>query len=203
MLLALIDLCVESGPPPAGEVPIPTRRLAERVLELYWPQTAYYVGERAKVVLVQNFSGQAEIVSEVRKFRERSGADPSEPLHSARLRDPRRFERLLATVEWKLIEMPLPKLQRVKNTTTDFLYRIGWDDRVTRRETDRDTFDRYIYLRNGVPEHLLRLSGLLRPLVQQAWTGMVVKMNRDSTDEARLLEFLFGARRIALQSRAS
>jgi 5-methylcytosine-specific restriction endonuclease McrA len=198
VLLALIDLCVEVGTPAAGEIAISTRRLAERVLELYWPQTTEYQGERRRVVLVQNTKGQAEIISEIRAFRGRAGADPSEPLHRARLRDPKGFERLVTIVEWKLIEMPLPKLQRINNTMIELLYRIGWDDQISRRVAYGDGFDRRIYLRPGVREHLLRLSGLLRPLVQQAWAGMVVKMNRDATDEARLMEFLFGSRRIAL-----
>jgi hypothetical protein len=51
----------------------------------------------------------------------------------------------------------------------------------------------------GVADNLVRLSGLLRPLIQRAWAGMVAGMNRDATDEARLQEFLFGAQRISLE----
>lgn len=198
VLLALTDLCIERGPSASAEVAIAARELAERVLELYWPQAAQYESGKRSGVLAQNTSGQAEIVSAIRRFRERSGANPSDPLNRSRSRDPHGFERLLRTLEWKLIEMPLPRLQVIGDTQTSFLYRINWDDRVRRHDIERDDFDRRIYLHRGVAEHLVRLSGLLRPLIQQKWTDMVVKMNRDATDEARLQEFLFGSRRVDL-----
>lgn len=196
VLLALIDLCTEIGP--NAEPAIATGRVAEKVLELYWPQTSPYPGERGALVLSQNQGGQAEIVSAIRRFRERTGADPSESLTRAKLRDPVRYERLLSTVEWKLIEMPLPRLQAIGDTQSELLYRIGWDTRVRRVDIEHEDFDRRIHLKPGVVDNLLRFSGLLRPLIQQAWMGMVVRMNRDATDEARLQEFLFGAKRIAL-----
>jgi diadenosine tetraphosphate (Ap4A) HIT family hydrolase len=199
VLLALTDLCVEEDVRPGRSQALSTLRLAEKVVELYWPQTARYSGiDRREVVLAQNSSGQAEIVSAIGRFRERHAADPSEPLARARQRAPASFERLVRTIEWKLIEMPLPRLQLIGDTESRFLYDITWDRRVRRSDLERADFDHRIHLREGVADYLVRFSGLLRPLVQRAWAGMVASLNRDVTDESRLLEFLFGAPRISL-----
>jgi diadenosine tetraphosphate (Ap4A) HIT family hydrolase len=116
VLLALTDLCLEQasamGDPP---VAVTTHELAEKVLELYWPHTAAFDGKGGMTVLRQNTGGQAEILSAIGNFREHYAADPSEPLSRARHRAPDQYERLVRTVEWKLIEMPLPKLQRLGN----------------------------------------------------------------------------------------
>lgn len=198
VLLALTDLCLEGCGEISGAIPV--RQIAARVLELYWPQAAPYPGRSEMLVLAQNQSGQAEILSDIRRFRERFGADPSTSLSRARLAQPGRYERLLDSVAWKLIEMPLPRLQVVGESKTEFLYRIGWDERVRREDTRAPSFDARVHLRPGVAENLVRLSGLMRPLIQRSWARMVarIRQNRSLTDEARLEEFLFGAPRIAL-----
>ena len=177
---------------------VTTRQLAEKIVELYWPQTAPYQGQSGARVLAQNRGGQAEIISAIRKFRERHAADRSEPLSRARLQARERYERLVRLVEWKLIEMPLPRLQVIGESETHFLYRIGWSTGVKRQDVERGDFDNRIHLADRVGEHLVQLSGLLRPLIQRAWSGMIAALNRDATDEARLQEFLFGAQRISL-----
>jgi diadenosine tetraphosphate (Ap4A) HIT family hydrolase len=198
VLLGLTELCIEQGTsssPPA----FTTRQLAEKVLQLYWPQTAPYQGQAGARVLAQNRGGQAEIVSLIQRFRERHAPDPSAPLSRARLNARQRYDQLLDAVEWKLIEMPLPRLQVIGDAESRFLYRVGWDTSVKRRRIESADFDKRIQLLDGVAENLIQLSGLLRPLIQRAWAGMVAGMNRDATDEARLQEFLFGAERISLE----
>jgi hypothetical protein len=149
-------------------------------------------------VLAQNRGGQAEIVTLIERFRVRHAPDPTQPLSRARAAARHQYERLVAAVEWKLIEMPLPRLQVIGDTENRFLYRIGWDASVTRQHLGDSGFDNRIQLLDGVADSLVQLSGLLRPLIQRAWAGMVAGMNRDATDEARLQEFLFGAQRISL-----
>ncbi len=199
VLLALIDLCLEQGSAVGGLSSFTTQQLARKIVELYWPHTAPYPGQKGLQILIQNRGGQAEIVSAIRKFRERSDADPSEPLSRARLRDSRQFEKLVKLVEWKLVEMPLPRLQVIGEVESRFLYRIGWDASVKRQDIEDGRFDNRIHLIDGVADHLVQLSGLLRPLIQRAWAGMLAGMNRDATDEARLQEFLFGAERVSLE----
>jgi 5-methylcytosine-specific restriction endonuclease McrA len=201
VLLGLTDLSLEGvtarGSPPAV---ITTRQLAEKVVELYWPHTTPYRDRKVRGVLRQNTRGQAEILSEIRRFRDRVADDPLAPLHRARRADPAAFERLVRNVEWKLIEMPLPRLQRVGATTIDFIYDIAWTKDSVRladvRRYQRDgggPFDNRITLRPGVGKHLISLNGLLRPLLQRHWAAMVARVNR--LHESRLERFLFGSER--------
>jgi hypothetical protein len=150
-------------------------------------------------VLRQNAAGQAEIVSAIMRFRERHAPDPSVPRWQSRVAAPDAYERLVRLVEWKLIEMPLPRLQIMGQAQRKFIYEIYWDHRVERRDVGRyqageaSTFDNRVLLRPGVGEYLLQLSGLLRPLIQRRWAAMVGQLNR--LQESQLEVFLFGADR--------
>ena len=76
VLLALIDVCLEhtesSGAPPDM---VTTRQLADKIVELYWLQSVPFVSRVQVVVLKQNRTGQAEIMSEITRFRARHGID--------------------------------------------------------------------------------------------------------------------------------
>jgi hypothetical protein len=76
-----------------------------------------------------------------------------------------------------LAEMPLPRLQRVGTTIDPFLYDLGWDETITRRQFDDDTFDRAVHLRPDVGRELRRLAPLVRPLVERLWGARVVVYN--------------------------
>ena len=150
-------------------------------------------------MLKQNTTGQAEIVSAIRQFRERHAPDPSVPRWEARHAAPRAYERLVRRVEWKLIEMPLPRLQTMGRSQRPFIYDIYWDHRIEQREVapylagEPSTFDNRVMLKPGVGEYLLQLSGLLRPLIQRRWAAMVAQLNR--LEDSQLEVFLFGADR--------
>jgi hypothetical protein len=76
------------------------------------------------------------------------------PLPRARRAAPKNFERLVRAVEWKLIEMPLPRLQTSGAGEDRFIYDIAWDSRVAVREVREyqtgaiGAFDNRILLRN-------------------------------------------------------
>ena len=53
------------------------------------------------------------------------------------MRAPEGYERLVRLVEWKLIEMPLPRLQIMGQSHRPFIYEIYWDQRVEQREVTR------------------------------------------------------------------
>jgi hypothetical protein len=75
VLLALIDVCLENAASD-GSAPtfVTTRQLAEKVLELYWPQTTPFVtGSNPKLLTQSSSGGQAEILSTIAKFRGRHG----------------------------------------------------------------------------------------------------------------------------------
>jgi 5-methylcytosine-specific restriction endonuclease McrA len=202
VLLALMDLCMEKaqrdGGPPES---VTTRQLAEKVIELYWPQTSSYRGR----TLRQNSGRQARIISDICQFRAAVG-DPTGSLQSARIDAQVAFDRLVRKVEWTLILMPLPRLQVVGGDVDRLIYEIGWGLEIERnRRTVANyqrslpsNFDNRILLLPGVGSHLVSLNGLLRPLIHRAWSAMVAQFN--GLEQSRLESFLFGIERSALNA---
>lgn len=203
VLLGLMDLCLEgtshTGIPPRM---VTTRQLAEKLIELYWPHTIPYAPASDIQVLRQNTgkgNTQATIVAAIEVFRNRSRSGNWTPLTRAKLEHRKEFNHLLDSVEWTLIQMPLPKLQRASGQEHRFLYEIAWSDDIKHsqvRQYQRDrsgNFDNRIQFLAGVSESLVRLNGLLRPLIHKQWTLKVAQIN--GLPEARLESFLFGSTR--------
>ena len=206
VVLALLDLCLEgadeSGAPPTV---LTTRQMAEKVIELYWPQARPWSDGK---VLRQSNGRPAKVLSLIEAF---VGADRPRRKRSfsqARRSSPAAAESLLDHIEWVLIKMPLPKLQRVGSENRPVLYTIAWNDdvrvepvrayqRSLRCGGDADgRFDNRIQLLSGVGEALVRLGGVLRPLLHREWARMVARLNR--LDESRLEAFLFEPARRAV-----
>jgi HNH endonuclease len=201
LLLALLDSCLE-GTTAAGAPPdsVTTADLARRVTELYWPQTNPYAGLGGAAILRQSSGGQAEIIRAIRRFREKNAPDPSTPLAEARAKAPLQFGNLLDVVEWKLIEMPLPRLQVMGGVHEPFIYRIGWDTSVKQAQTRASEFDARVYFVGKAAEYLVQLGGLLRPLIETKWANLILRLNRQILSDAGLPEFLFGAERVSLSA---
>jgi len=203
VLLALLDLCLENAARD-GAAPdlLTTRQLAVKIVELYWPHTRPWA-TRALRQSSGPGGGQAEIVAGIEKFRAAAASDGSTPLAEAVARAPARYRRLLDFVEWKLIEMPLPRLQTIGDESVTFLYAINWTQSVRQPDVGRyqrgegGPFDNRIHLRAGVGEALVRLNHLLRPLIHHQWAVKVATLNR--LDEYQLERFLFGAERVPLE----
>ena len=197
VILGLMDLSLEqSTTTGAAPTMVTTRQLAEKVLELYWPHTLPF---REESILRQNSGGRASVLKEIAEFREQHAPDVSATLHKARLVAPDQLERLIGKIEWKLVEMPLPKLQRIGNEVHRFIYQIGWDDVVTRGEFNAPEFDNRINFVDEAGDYLVRLAGLIRPLVQREWANRVARLNADQVDSPELEDFLFGADRARLK----
>lgn len=205
LFTALTDLCLEqtsaSGAPPTT---VTTRQLAEKVTEIYWPHATPYDGGRVLRQGGVRSGSQAEILSAIGAFRARHAGAPGELHFRARLAHPAAFERLVRFVEWKLIEMPIPRLQVLGREEDRFLYDYGWDQSIRRsavtayQSGSRDAFDNRLLLEPGVAEHVISLTGVLRPVVRREWALMVAGMN--ALPEAKLEQFLFGASRIPLDA---
>lgn len=202
VLIGLMDLCMEgttrTGAPPGM---VTTTQLAEKVVQLYWPHTLPY----QKGILRQNTGSQARIVTDIARFRDRLRSAPS-TLHQAANDDPKAYRRLIYQVEWTLILMPLPRVQVIGRSEDRIIYDIGWDAGIERnkkivteyqKKGDTGLFDNRIIFNRGVPEYLVMLNGLLRPLIYREWAGMVAQINK--LEESRLQEFLFGANRVPLE----
>lgn len=207
VVLALLDLCLEGtaadGSPPTM---VTTRQLAGKVVALYWPQALPFGDASAVQVLRQNTSGQAGVVSKIEVFRRNA---ESRSWAAARRRAPNAAEDLLDAVEWILIQMPLPRLQRVGSRVHPVLYEIAWNDDVRRAgvsayqralrqgTADAGGFDNRIQLLENVGIGLVRLGGVLRPLLHREWARMVARINRLPRDE--LERFLFEPEREAVR----
>ena len=125
MLLALIDLCVESGHPPSV---LTTPQLARRVVELYWPQARPFEtrpDQNDRRTLLQNRGGQASVVRLISAYQQ-AHPDELSPPRRGPAGYPPAYQALLDAVEWVLVEYPLPRLQRVAGGEERFLYVINW-----------------------------------------------------------------------------
>ena len=200
VLLALIDVCLEQTQR-SGAAPemVTTKQLADKIVELYWPHAVPFVGVAPATVLRQNTTGQAEIISASRDSARVTRPIRSVPRWESRMRSPDAYEGLVRLVEWKLIEMPLPRLQIMGQSRRSFIFEIYWDQQVEQSEVTRyqsgqaSSFDNRVLLRPGVGDYFLQLNGLLRPLIQRRWAAMVAQLNR--LEESQLEMFLFGADR--------
>ncbi len=205
LLSALLDLCLEqassSGAPPTT---LTTRQVAEKVTELYWPHAVPYQGGSVLRQGGVRAGNQAEILSGITDFRLRHAGLRGELLTRAQLAHPEAFERLLHKVEWKLVEMPIPRLQRMGREEDRFLYDYGWTEQVRQgvvtayQRGEGSAFDNRLLLRPGAAEHLIALNGVLRPVIRREWALMVGAMN--DLPEATLEQFLFGTSRVSLEA---
>lgn len=199
VLLALMDLCLEHGgrhgEPPSA---ISTAQVARKVTELYWPQARpfSFAGEPARV-LRQSSGPQARILSLVEEYRDRARLAPGTSLHRQRSVDPDGVARLEREVEWRLVQMPLPKLQRVGRRVDPFLYEIGWGDDVRRGDFARSSgFDNLLRFRPGAARCLVALAPVLRPMIHRQWALLVTRLNE--IPESRVESFLFERDRAAV-----
>jgi hypothetical protein len=183
---------------------ITTRQLAEKVIELYWLQCAPYNGERVLRQNIGKSGSQAEIIQHILQFRQSADVNPaaSLPLSRARAAAPDAYKKLVRVVEWKLIEMPLSRLQVIGQQEDRFLYEYAFTKDIKKKsvseyqEGNDGAFDNRLLLKPGVSAALLALNGVLRPLIHRQWAMLVAEMN--GLKQSTLEDFLFGADRISL-----
>lgn len=201
VLLGLVDCCLEqlseTGQPPAT---VRASAVADKVLELYWRQaTPFPRGNVPRVLSQRPERRKLDLVARIAEFRQHVRFEL--PLHRARHADPRAFDALRDRVYVTVVRMPLPKLQRMNADDPfgdGFMYRIGWPDQVSAARVRRPDFDDRIHFKPGVAEALLRVSGIIRPIVQRQWAAFVARRNADVLDDLMLDEFLFDAERVSL-----
>jgi len=203
VLLSLLDCCV-LGTDARGRAPqtIPVRDLAVRVLELYWRQVRPYTGG---TVLSQSSQPRAVTVEAVRALRAQAGGVGATTPAAAARALPEAYARTVGTIELNLVQMPLGKLQRPQGYSATgasdyprFLYDDrAFHERVTARQVQRTPM--HVVLQPNVPDWLVSLSGLLRPLLELHWTRAVAGFNHQEFAEDRLRDHLFGSERVSLQ----
>lgn len=180
LLLALAELAVEQGEDSGETLDLPYPLIADKFLELYWPQVAPYSGDGEHGVLVQNNGRQAATVTLLYKLRAKYSTLP----------------RARASSDWRpairktvalLKEMPLWRLQVLRRQTVDFLYERG----------PRDS----IRLLPGVMYNMRRFHGLLQHLARSAWIAHIRSNPRNASiigEASDLEQVLFGTDRAAL-----
>jgi len=205
VLLGLLDLCMEHATE-RGFAPgsVTTRQLADKVVALYWPQTAPWSTGAASATLLSQSAGSprgARILSQIVGFRTSHAPEPSATLLRAIAAAPVAYEALVREVEWTLVTMPLPRLQLLPGHEEDrFLYEIAWSlgAPVSPSAFRAGRFDNVIRFVGGASEQLIALATVIRPLVQRRWAAKVARLNHTVVVDARLEDFLFGAPRIPL-----
>jgi len=212
VLLALVELCFEetARDSPTGAV-LTTPQLADKVIELYWPQARPYAGRdmalRQGASHPEQRGGRTLLVVIAEWQGGLTGADRGLPFAVARRRP--EYAALRDDVERVLIRMPLPKLQRVGGVILPFLYELTWDDgsalpsdaALRRYQRTGAGFDNAVRLKPGVCEAFARLAPLLRSFIQQRWIDKVTALNADVLgDGATLSAHLFGVDRTSLNT---
>ncbi len=204
VLLALLDCCVlgadVQGRPPQS---VPVHDLARRVLELYGRQVRPYADGR---VLSQSSQTRAVTVDAVSALRREADTVGATTAAAAERALPVLFDQTVSTIELNLVQMPLGKLQRPQGYSATgardyprFLYDdSAFTETVTARQLHRRPM--HVVLQPGVPDRLLSLSGLLRPLLELHWTRAVAAFNEADFAEDRLRDHLFGNERVSLQA---
>ncbi|MGB8650752.1 MAG: HNH endonuclease signature motif containing protein [Mycobacteriales bacterium] len=193
-LLALIDTCAEAEQPPASSQPFPVSilELADRVIDLYWPQVRPYYDLGT---LRQSTQHKAIVLDAVAELRSRE-ASPA----AVRAEYPSTYHRSRRRVAHTLAKQPLPALQTLGSTgrvRTPFLYDDSWlSYGITLQELERREWQ--LHLLPGVADGLVRLAGLLRPAIERAWTDDVASLNGVDREYQDLPLFLFGADRSSL-----
>lgn len=192
LLLGLID-AVALAP---GADDIPTRGLAERVVEIYYPQTRVYVANDGISRELRQISMKRSAPLQA-MFRLRLHADAAgcRTVTEARQRIPEEHRRALDQAEETFVRYPIPLLQRVGRRDLPFLYRIDWPEGTSVASLRKAGRDR-IQLLPGVADRLVVLGPLLRPLIELHWTRDVARWTGVQTEEDRLRAHLFGADRV-------
>jgi hypothetical protein len=180
LLLAITELAVEQGSDTGDTLDLFHSDIANKFLELYWPQVVPYRADDQGGVLIQNKGQQAATIMLLQDLRSRYTTLP----------------RARASGEWKaavrrtvslLKEMPLWRLQILRRQEVPFLYIPGTGP--------------YIRLLPGVMFNLRRFHGLLQQLIRSAWANHIRTNPRNAIllgDANDLEDVLFGTDRASL-----
>ncbi|MDL9947202.1 HNH endonuclease domain-containing protein [Gordonia sp. ABSL11-1] len=198
VLMALLDLAVESVPDDANDVvDINLDDLTTRVIELYWRQMRPLDGHRLR----QSSDGRGVIFDAVAHLRSSvTGAHRTPSVDLVVAQGSPECIAAHATVKQALVRYPLKLLQNLTTGADNerFLYDDSWMGTGSKRVIAEH--GNALTLFPGVCVTLARLAPLLKPAFQLAWVDDVRRMNRSVLDDGPdLAHHLFGADRISLQ----
>jgi hypothetical protein len=189
LLMSLAHISVESVNPDAAQI-IHVQEIARKFIEYYWRQAAPYFGKETSMaqMLHQNRDRTkgAKIVSLVAEMRQQSDGSLASARQNTKL-----WESYVRKVAHVVRVMPLHKLQMIGRSRFEFLYTVP----------EPEKFPGYIQLNPGVAYNFRRFYGLVRALIQEAWTNYIRKLEGNQPilgQVTDLEEFLFGSERADL-----
>lgn len=191
LLLAIIDAAAMSP----GQSDLSTRLLAERALELYYPQTRSYtdrfgVAHQPRQIAMK----QAAVLTAIEQLRTKAEVRGCRGLGDVQRRLPADYERTLTAVEETFVRYPIPLLQMVGAKLVPFLYPADWPEGASLKSVRRDGLDR-IRLFPGVADRLVTLGPMLRPLIEIHWVRDVARWSQIAVEDELLHSHLFGRTR--------
>lgn len=215
LLMALVDLSVEAsiGADADAEVDIAVVDLADRVMELYWPQVRPRLAEyyrlpdgfhRLRQSTNDRVGGtgpgrqpnEARIPRTVSRLQQAVGGLSPLQVRALRAADWDQARREVATA---LARQPIPRLQRPGTAVHDEFERFLYDDSGFGESVSmRAAGELHLRLKPGVAQRLADAAPLLRPAIEVVWTRQVAQINRLSVLEENLREQLFGVVRATL-----
>lgn len=194
LLLALIDCCaMKSGEDGRAPSTLTTREIAERVVEIYWPQTRPYVSDGETVDLRQISARSSAVVTTVTRLRSAAEDLGLVSPGACRAALSTEYSRAVDDVEHTFARYPILLLQVVGGGDAPFIYDVDWDASITKRQLNACSGN--LQLWPGAGDQLVRMAPLIRPLVELHWLRMVAALNRLDLEEERLRTHLFGSER--------
>ncbi|WP_052452538.1 HNH endonuclease [Noviherbaspirillum autotrophicum] len=180
LLLAITELAVERGTDSSDALELPLDAIADKFLELYWPQVMPYKGGVESGILVQSTGKQAAVVTLLQGIRNKFGTLP-------KARASKDWRSAVGRTVSLLQVMPLWRLQILRRQKVEFLYEAGPNASIR--------------LLPGVMYNLRRFSGLLQQLVRAAWAGHIRENPKNTPiigEASDLEQVLFGSDRSSL-----
>jgi HNH endonuclease len=184
LLVAIADLAIKHGSDDGSELDLPIIAIAEEFIELYWRHGAPYGGAVADGgynTLQQNTGRQAAILSIVGGLRQSHGS-------LMRAKQSPAWTSTVTAAARLVTDMPLWRLQRLRNEVLDFLY------------TESPVAGN-VRLKSGVAANLRRFHSIIIRLAQSEWMHFIQALPGNSQllgPTSDLGQFLFGADRSAL-----
>ncbi|WP_345711214.1 HNH endonuclease [Kineococcus glutinatus] len=199
---ALLQHCLEHPAAPDAALTVPLEDLADRVIDLYWPQVRPF---SAAGVLRQNEQPGRSIPDRVLELRTAAEVQGLRAPAQLRLAEPARVARARRDIAKVLAQQPLTALHTPGSgraaPTEAFLYDDSWlHKKLTTADLDAHSWR--IELRPGVAHALARVAGLLQPVLQRWWIDDIARLNAAAVDAPDLHGFLFGAARAAVATLA-
>lgn len=183
LIHSIADCCIEKGTDDNSRLELNTLQLAEKFIDLYWPQSSIFPNGCKTEILFQNSDRQAAIISHIAKVREFS---PNLNI----IKSDNKYLLLKNRVSKVIQDMPLWKLQIVGNHVFDFLYpQLGTGN--------------LILLNPGIGYCFRKFYGEVTDMLHSAWIRWIQKVSKNKSilgQNVNLESFLFDSKRSNLSA---